>query len=250
MTDPFGFYARYYDLLYKDKDYQSEADYVKSLLRSHKIPGSRILEFGAGTGIHAGLLKKTGFDIQGIEKSKTMIAMAKEADRISLLEGDIRNKRVPGIFDGVISLFHVMSYQCCDADVAAVFANAENHLKTGGLFLFDFWHTPAVLIQKPEVREKVLRSSEIEVSRRAIPKQRLGKNIVDVHYQVKIRELASGKTHEFDEIHSMRHFTIKELDEFAKSSGMVRLLSEEFGTGKRPGEETWGVCNLYRKGTP
>lgn len=247
MTDPFGFYARYYDLLYQDKNYQKEADYVTALLLSHKIPGCRLLEFGAGTGIHAGCLKKLGFDIQGIEKSKAMIAMAKKPDRIGLLQGDIRKKRVPGMFDGIISLFHVMSYQCCDADVASVFKNAEIHLKTGGLFLFDFWHTPAVLVQKPEARVKVLKSSEIEVIRRAIPKQRPGKNIVDVHYQVKIREVASGKTHEFEEIHSMRHFAVQELDEFAKSSGMVRLVSEEFCTGKQPGEDTWGVCNLYRK---
>ena len=31
----FGTYARYYDLLYKDKDYTSEALFVESLLARH-----------------------------------------------------------------------------------------------------------------------------------------------------------------------------------------------------------------------
>jgi len=250
LTETFGFYARYYDLLYQDKNYQAEAAYVSSLLRSCHLPGTCLLEFGAGTGIHADWLKRSGFEVQGIEKSKAMIAMAEERGRVGILEGDIKSRRLPGLFDGVISLFHVMSYQCNDSDVAAVFMNAGNHLKTGGLFLFDFWHTPAVLAQKPQARQKVLKSPEIEVIRHATPRLRPGKNIVDVHYRVKIFELASGHTHEFDEIHSMRHFTIEELDAFAKSSNMVRLRSEEFGTGKWPGKETWGVCNLYRKETP
>lgn len=247
MTETFGFYARYYDLLYQDKNYQAEAAYVSSLLRSHNLPGTCLLEFGAGTGIHADWLKRSGFEVHGIEKSRTMIAMAEERGRVGILEGDIKNRRLPGLFDGVISLFHVMSYQCGDSDVAAVFMNAGKHLKADGLFLFDFWYTPAVLAQKPQARKKVLKSPEIEVVRHAIPKLRPGKNIVDVHYQVKILELASGKIHEFEEVHSMRHFAVQELDEFAKSSGMVRLVSEEFCTGKQPGEDTWGVCNLYRK---
>ena len=32
MSDPFGLYSRYYDLLYADKDYVGEAKYVRSLI--------------------------------------------------------------------------------------------------------------------------------------------------------------------------------------------------------------------------
>nr|MBA2706707.1 SAM-dependent methyltransferase [Gemmatimonadaceae bacterium] len=49
----FGSYSRYYDLLYRDKDYAAESAYVASLLAVH-APGARsILEIGCGTGAHA-----------------------------------------------------------------------------------------------------------------------------------------------------------------------------------------------------
>jgi len=50
----FALYARYYDLLYADKDYAGEAAYVAGLIRQ-RLPGAtRILELGSGTGIWHG----------------------------------------------------------------------------------------------------------------------------------------------------------------------------------------------------
>ena len=44
MSDVFDAYSRYYDLLYRDKDYAAEAEYVASLLRrmrrKHAHPGA------------------------------------------------------------------------------------------------------------------------------------------------------------------------------------------------------------------
>lgn len=52
----FGGYARYYDLLYRDKDYAGEAEYVARTIRS-AVPDARdILELGSGTGRHGRLL--------------------------------------------------------------------------------------------------------------------------------------------------------------------------------------------------
>ena len=51
-------YSYYYDLLYKDKNYEAEADYVKTKLLQQKQNIKTILEFGSGTGRHAKLLAK------------------------------------------------------------------------------------------------------------------------------------------------------------------------------------------------
>jgi hypothetical protein len=56
-------YAAYYDLIYRDKDYAAEAEYVARLIRS-SVPASRaILELGSGTGRHGRLLAAMGFDV-------------------------------------------------------------------------------------------------------------------------------------------------------------------------------------------
>jgi len=247
MNLPFGLYGKYYDLMYQDKDYESEAKYVGKLLRGHGLPGNKLLEFGAGSGRHESQLKNQGFEVTGIERSSAMISLAEKNGYGDIRQGDIRDFLAGGIYDGAIALFHVMSYQTEDSDLGAVFQNASAHLAPQGLFLFDFWYTPAVESQKPESRVKTFRSHEIEITRKATPGIRPCEKVVDVHYQVEIREFTSGKTCSFEERHAMRHFNPEELDAFGSEAGMVRVLSEEFGSGRPAGRDTWGVCSLYRK---
>ncbi len=70
----FNDYDRYYDILYRDKDYQAEAEYASSLIRKFHPAAKNILELGSGTGIHAGLLSEKGYSIDGVERSPEMLA--------------------------------------------------------------------------------------------------------------------------------------------------------------------------------
>ena len=70
---PFVTYARYYDLLYRDKDYATEAEYVARTVRA-ALPGAcTVLELGCGTGRHGCLLASKGFYVHGIERSREMV---------------------------------------------------------------------------------------------------------------------------------------------------------------------------------
>ena len=66
----FDAYARYYDLLYQDKDYVAEVDFVVDLLSRYGVKTRSLLELGCGTGCHAGYLGNKGFECIG--KSKKM----------------------------------------------------------------------------------------------------------------------------------------------------------------------------------
>ncbi len=49
----FGEYAKYYDLLYADKDYAAETAFVREIIR-RLAPGARtLLELGCGSARHA-----------------------------------------------------------------------------------------------------------------------------------------------------------------------------------------------------
>jgi len=69
QSSVFSDYARYYDLLYRDKDYVAEAEYVAGLIHKFHSSTRNILELGSGTGIHASLLAEEGFTVPGIERS-------------------------------------------------------------------------------------------------------------------------------------------------------------------------------------
>jgi ubiquinone/menaquinone biosynthesis C-methylase UbiE len=53
----FNEYSKYYDLIYSDKDYGSEVNYLDTLFELNTKP-KNILEFGCGTGMHASILAK------------------------------------------------------------------------------------------------------------------------------------------------------------------------------------------------
>jgi SAM-dependent methyltransferase len=251
----FGAYAKYYNLLYNDKDYAGEAQYVHELIQKHASGARSILDLGCGTGRHDFELAKFGYEITGVDMSEKMLATARSRlstidphfstdVRFSLnfLPGDIRTVRLNQIFDVVVSLFHVMSYQITNEDLQAAFATARTHLKPGGLFIFDCWYGPAVLTDPPVVRVKRLEDNEISVIRIAEPVMHYNENIVDVNYEVLITDTATGSMEKFQETHRMRYLFMPEITDFSLKNNFHSLKVEGWGTGKEPGADTWSIC--------
>ena len=243
----FDAYSRYYDLLYREKDYVAEVGYIDDILIRHKIGGRDLLEFGSGTGKHGRLLAERGYRVTGIERSAAMVAQAAVAEGFDCQRGDICVAQLGRTFDAVLALFHVVSYQVDNASVCAVFDRAADHLRPGGLFVFDVWYSPAVYAQRPEVRVKRVADRDAEVTRIAEPKIWPNENRVDVNYTIFARELATGVCRTLSETHMMRHFSLPEIDLLADRSGFDRLSAEAFLTGEEPSERTWGLCVVLRK---
>ena len=57
---PFNKIANYYDLIYQDKNYLKEVEYIKNLIAEFADNKESILELGCGTGKHASLLAEEG----------------------------------------------------------------------------------------------------------------------------------------------------------------------------------------------
>lgn len=251
MNRIFDAYARYYDLLYKDKDYAGESEYVAAHIRNQLPDTKRILELGCGTGAHAEYLARMGFSVHGVDMSEGMVNHSESrkatlpsdvSERLSFSIGDMRNLCTNEIYDVVISLFHVMSYQTTNDDIKAAIATAKAHLNPGGLFIFDFWYGPAVLSDPPVIRVKRLGNNEIEVLRTAEPVIHYNDNVVDVNYKVLITETATGKVEQVNETHKMRYLFLPEITNYLIAHGFHLLLAEEWLSGKDPGNDTWNVC--------
>ena len=247
----FGAYAAYYDLLYRDKDYAGEAAYVSAMIRRHCRGASGLLDLGCGTGVHAAHLAEAGWQVHGVDLSETMLEDARQrrtrlpgaiAGRLGFSPGDARTYRHATSFDAVTALFHVASYQIGNEDLDALFDTAAAHLSPGGVFLFDFWYGPAVLILRPAVRILRMASDTMKVLRLAEPVMHLDSNAVDVNYEIQVTDLTSGEVTSFHETHRMRYLFLPEVMRLLQAHGFLAGATEEWMTGNAPGENTWGVC--------
>lgn len=244
----FGNYSRYYDLLYRDKDYSGEADYVKALIEKHR-PGARtVLDLGCGTGRHASLLAERGYEVVGVDRSPAMLAEARaravSGGRTEFVEGDLRTLRLQREFDVVISLFHVMSYQTTNADLLAALATLRAHLAPGGLFIFDCWYGPAVLNLRPSVRVLRLEDDAIAVTRLAEPVPYPNENRVDVRYHVFVRDKQTSEVSELKEEHAMRYLFAPEVELMLGTAGLKREDLCAFMAEGAPGLDTWTAVFL------
>ena len=251
----FSNYARYYDLMYQDKDYVGEAQFIQRLIQTYAPATTTILELGCGTGNHAMLLAKEGYQVHGVDLSQEMLGYANErcdrlspalATRLQFSQGDLRQVRLDRKFDVVLSLFHVMSYQTNNEDLLAAFETAKDHLVPGGILIFDVWYGPAVLSEPPTVRIKRLEDRSIQVTRIAEPVMEPNKNLVDVNYHIFIKDLISSKIDEVREVHTMRYLFKPELELLLDRLQMQIVESGEWLTDRQPGLNTWGVYFIVR----
>ena len=243
----FDDYAKYYDLMYKDKDFKSEAEYIINLIRGFKSDAKNILDLGCGTGRHCTYFRGNGFEVTGVERSGKMLEIANNSLKsgenlspgIDFVNGDIRNFRTKKKFDIITSLFLVMNYQVTNEDLRSTLRTVDYHLSNGGKFIFDFWYGPAVLHEKPESRYRKIEDSGYEIERFAEPNLIINENIVEVDYRILIKELKSGTKKEINESHRLRYLFLPEISLLLNEINMEILRSEVWMTGEQLSDKSW-----------
>ncbi len=246
----FGLYSRYYDLLYKEKDYLAETNYIDGLIKRFNPGAKTILDLGCGTGRHAKLFAERGYRVHGVDFSKDMLDKARENENkggLRFTEGDIRSIRLGEQFDVVTALFHVISYQITNEDIMDSFKTANEHLNDGGIFIFDCWYGPAVLTERPEVRVKRLEDETIQVTRIAEPDMHANENVVDVNYQVYIYDKINKKHEVIHETHNMRYLFKPEVFHMLKLCGFDNTILYKFLSEEAAGFNSWNVLSVGSK---
>ena len=248
-------YANYYDLLYKEKDYFSESEYIHKLIQSYSRNSKTVLELGCGTGKHAFHLAQKGYTLHCVDLSQEMLAIAKKelksnypglTSQISFEHCDIKALNPKKKFDVIISLFHVVSYLTSDVDIRKTFSNVSSMLEPGGIFIFDCWYGPAVLSLKPEEREKIFEDDKLIIKRKTIPVHKPDDNIIDVNFYIEVTNKKSGENDSFNELHPMRYLFTPEITEFLLESRLGLIAHEEWLTGNKLDTDTWNACYIAR----
>lgn len=245
----FADYSKYYDLLYRDKNYQEEVSYVDGLIKKYSSKKvETLLDIGCGTGTHAGYFAELDYKISGIDISPEMIEIAKKKNipNSNFSVGDGIKFNLEKKFDTVLTLFHVIDYYLSNKDLENALKSAKAHLKAGGLFIFDVWYGPCVLSDLPKLRAKEFNDEESQIIRLAIPDLYPNENRVDVNYEITILDKKTRAHNTVKETHKVRFFFKPEIENLLERNGFELLTSEEWLTGNKPGIDTFSVCFVGR----
>lgn len=248
-------YAYYYDLLYQDKDYQAEYEYVSSLLNLHALSPTQVIELGCGSGSHACYFARDNINLYGVDISRQMLELANDkksklnknaTQKLNFHHGDVRSIRLNRKVDLVLSLFHVASYQSSDEDVLAYFRTAREHCREQGLFIFDFWYGPAVLKRPPYDREKSVDAGDCSLLRSTQARLDEDNHLVELNINLEIKEKASSKTESVHEEHVMRYFFREEINTLLSNMGLELVNLYGWMKQSSPTDDDWYAIAVAR----
>ena len=253
MTSYLGRHAELYDIFYADKPYDREAAFVHKCLQQygHGKVGS-LLELACGTGSHALRLEKLGYRITAIDYSADMLTCARQkaaADStIDFRLGDmtafeLENKP----FEAVVCLFDSIGYVQTNAAIKKVFAGVRDHLRSGGLFIFEFWHAAAMLRSYEPLRVRRWSVPEGELLRISQTELECAEQLSRVAYS--IYELNENGTYSsLHETQVNRYFLVQEMAGLLTDCGLipVRWFSG-FNDAEPVNESTWHIVAVARK---
>jgi SAM-dependent methyltransferase len=251
-------YADQYDLLYSDKDYEAECDLLEEVFRRYGDGDIHtILDLGCGTGGHAIPLARRSYQVTGVDSSPDMLKCAQEnaatnlASAIShppaFLQGDVRSIALGQKFDSVLMMFAVLGYQTTNEDVLATLSTVSRHLKPGGLFICDVWYGPAVLMQRPTEKVKIIPTPKGKIIRTASGHLDTFRHLCEIRYHI-FRIEDQRVVSESEEKHTMRYFFPQEMAILMHHADLK--MADIFDFGKlelQPAEDTWNVLVIAKK---
>lgn len=131
-------FARYYDLIYQWMDYHGESEFIKKVVEQYKSSeGMDLLDVACGTGSHAHYLQNS-FNILGLDINPEMLEIAREKlPEMEFVEGDMKKMNLQQEFDTIICLFSAINYHTSLDELERTFKGFHNHLKPGGVLIFD-----------------------------------------------------------------------------------------------------------------
>lgn len=248
-------YSRYYDILYRDKNYPAEVRFLEKLMGKFSGPKvKRIISLGCGSGSHEMLLAKKGYTILGLDKSESMLSIFRNkikknnlSNRILMKRADVSDFKIKEKYDCAISMFNVVGYQTENSTYERMLRCTSRSLKKGGLLMFDCWHGAAVLKDRPTDRVKEVRLNGSKIIRLTSSKLDTVNNIIEITF--KVIEIENQKiVDEVKEVHNMRYWSIPELKYFLNKSGFSILGIYNFMDLKsKVSDNKWDIFVVARK---
>ena len=154
----YGDFAYFYDKLMYDLDYEKIYKFIREVLGKKSLEPELILEMACGTG---GLTEKLARDykIHAFDLSDDMLSVCQNKIRsknLKLFKQNMVGFSAPASYDAIFSVGDSLNYLTDEKDFEAAIKSSYDHLKDGGIFIFDlnteykFKNIPPVTVDEVE----------------------------------------------------------------------------------------------------
>lgn len=248
-------FASVYDTFMDDVPYEEWGEYLHGLLKEYGINDGLVLDLGCGTGTMTELLADLGYDMIGVDNSADMLEIALEkkvesGHDILYLQQDMREFELYGTVGAIISICDSVNYITEPDELRRVFFWVNNYLDTDGVFIFDF-------NTEYKYRE-VLGDTTIAENREECSfiwdnyyyeEEQI--NEYELSLFIKDQESSTGGAEiyrRYQETHFQRGYTLEEMRELVKTSGLKLLAVYDAFTKEAPNTESERIYMIAGKG--
>jgi ubiquinone/menaquinone biosynthesis C-methylase UbiE len=254
MKKNFKDYSKYYDLFYKNKDYKKEVGFIEKYINKYNTLGNKLLSLGCGTCTYEVYFVKHGYKVTGIDISSDMLEIAKMKltkaslqNEVKLLQGDVRKIQLKDKYDIIVELFNVVGYQNLNNDLDGNLKEVSRLLKKDGLFMFDCWHTPAVLKDKPIDKTRKVEDGKLSLIRKTSSTLLPTEDIIKINFKV-FEKLSTRLIKRTEETHNMRYFSLPEISYFLEQNGLKMIKVVNFlDDKKKVTDDNWNIFVIAKK---
>ena len=234
-----GMLVDIYDLIYPDPagDIPVFVDFMRKA-----VQGTRVLEYGIGTGRIAIPLAEAGFHVTGTDISTEMLSRLAEKDPTGRIDAHVSSfleEPIAGTYDAVILMINTIFVANSLDQQLAVFTNAAAHLTDEGFFLVetfnpnDYHNQTSPMLSMRQIAPTTVIFEQF---------------IVDPASQLYVAQnLVLGAADKHSYVQVLRYMFPFEMDAIALNTGLVlkARMSDWVGT---PYTSTSSRCvSLYRK---
>lgn len=162
------FNSPFYPILYQNRDSRDARELLDNLLPRLEVNSdSKFLDLACGRGRHAIYLNSKGYDVTGLDMSKSSILEASQHINMKLrfLVGDMRSIPYENHFDFALNLFTSFGYFEDAEDNLITLKSVYSSLKPGSNFVLDFFNTPKVLKEMVENETKESGNIQFQIAR-------------------------------------------------------------------------------------
>ena len=133
----YGIFARYYDRLTNNAEYEVRSDYISGFFNAENKEEYSVLDLACGTGSIAKCLTEKGYKVTGLDKSEEMLAEASLKIGANLIKGNMTDFNFNNSFDACICTLDSLNHLNSIEEWESCFKCVHSSIKKGGRFIFD-----------------------------------------------------------------------------------------------------------------